>query len=94
VVAASAAVGATSARSAKTAALADLLRQLEGDEVPVAVGFLTGTPRQGRVGIGYATVYGVEAAAAEEPSLTTGDVDAAGELYATSTDGTVYKLAG
>jgi DNA ligase-1 len=77
VVAASAAVGATSARSAKTAALADLLRRLEGDEVPVAVGFLTGTPRQGRVGIGYATVYGVEAAAAEEPALTVGDVDAA-----------------
>src|SRR5262249_45381883 len=77
VVAASAAVGATTARSAKTAALADLLRRLEPDEVPVAVGFLTGVPRQGRVGIGYATVYGVQAEPASEPSLTIGDVDAA-----------------
>jgi DNA ligase-1 len=32
-------------------------------------------PRQGRVGVGYATVYGLEARPASEPSLTAGDVD-------------------
>ena len=77
VVDASAAVAATSARSAKTAALAELLRRLDPDEVPIAVGFLTGVPRQGRVGIGYATVYAVDAEPAPEPSLTVADVDAA-----------------
>ena len=37
--------------------------RLEPDEVPIAVGFLSGVPRQGRVGVGYATVYGIEVAA-------------------------------
>lgn len=77
VVDASAAVAAASARSAKTAALAELLRRLDAGEVPITVGFLTGAPRQGRVGVGYATVYGVEAEPAAEPSLTVADVDAA-----------------
>ena len=77
VVAASDAVADTPARSGKTAALAELLRELEPDEVPAVVGFLVGTPRQGRVGIGYATVYGVEAEPAAEPSLTVLEVDAA-----------------
>ena len=58
VVAASTLVGETSARSKKVAILAELLRALEPEEVPICVGFLSGVPRQGRVGIGYATVYG------------------------------------
>ena len=45
--------------------------------MPIAVGFLTGAPRQGRVGVGYAMVYGVDAKPAVEPSLTVADVDAA-----------------
>ncbi len=53
VVAASSEVGGTSSRTRKVAILADLLRALEPDEVPIAVGFLTGVPRQGRVGVGY-----------------------------------------
>ena len=69
VVAASADVAATSARSKKIGALAELLRRLEPDEVPAAVGFLAGVPRQGRVGIGYATVYGFDVAPAAEPTL-------------------------
>jgi DNA ligase-1 len=77
VVDASARVTATSSRSAKIAVLAELLRTLEPDEVPICVGFLSGLPRQGRVGIGYATMYRLEATAAPEPSLTVGDVDGA-----------------
>ena len=40
-----------------------------------AVGFLTGVPRQGRVGVGYSTVYGIERAPASEASLTVGELD-------------------
>src|SRR6266540_7092310 len=77
VVAASNEVAATSARSRKIAILAELLSRLEPSDVPVAVGFLSGVPRQGRVGIGYSTIYGIESAPAAEPSLTVDDLDRA-----------------
>jgi DNA ligase-1 len=77
VVEASRLVADTSSRSRKIAILAELLRALEVDEVPVVVGFLSGVPRQGRVGIGYATVYGTQATPSESPSLSVGDVDRA-----------------
>jgi DNA ligase 1 len=75
VVAASQGVAATSSRSRKVAILAELLRRLDANEVPVAVGLLSGVPRQGRVGVGYATIYGVELPPAVEPSLTVGELD-------------------
>jgi DNA ligase-1 len=77
VVAASQEVAATSSRSQKVAVLADLLRRLEPDEVAIAAGLLSGVPRQGRVGVGYATIYGVESEPAEEPTLTVADLDTA-----------------
>jgi DNA ligase-1 len=77
IVAASNGIGETSSRSRKIAILGELLRKLDGSEVPIAVGFLSGVPRQGRVGIGYSTAYGIERAAAAEPSLTIADVDRA-----------------
>ena len=70
-------VAATSSRSAKIAALAELLRGLEPGEVASAVGFLAGAPRQGRIGVGYAAVHGVRPAPAATPSLTIADLDAA-----------------
>jgi DNA ligase 1 len=76
-VTASSDVAATTSRSEKVAVLADLLGRLEPDEVPLAVGFLAGVPRQGRVGIGYATIYGVDRMPAVEPSLTLLDLDRA-----------------
>jgi ATP-dependent DNA ligase len=76
-VAASDDVAATSSRSRKIAVLADLLRRLDADEVPIAAGLVSGVPRQGRVGVGYATVYAVEQAPAAEPALTIHDLDAA-----------------
>ncbi|MFN2587205.1 MAG: ATP-dependent DNA ligase [Actinomycetota bacterium] len=75
VVAASGELAGTRSRSRKVAALADLLRRLDADEVPVAVGFLSGVPRQGRVGVGYSIAYGVDRAPAPVPSLTVLDVD-------------------
>ena len=52
----------------KIATLADLLRKLDASEVPIAVGFLSGTPRQGRVGVGYRTVYGIDVPPAHKPN--------------------------
>jgi DNA ligase 1 len=77
VVSASGQVARTSSRSRKVAILAELLRRLDADEVPIAVGFLSGVPRQGRVGVGYSTIYGVDYARAVEPILTVGDLDRA-----------------
>jgi len=82
VVEASATVAATRARSAKIAALAGLLRRLSPHEVEPAVGFLVGEPRQGRIGVGWATLAkraaagrGAEAASAEP--ITVGELDRA-----------------
>ncbi len=71
------AVRSTRARSAKVAALADLLGRLPPEERLPATALLAGEPRQGKVGIGWATVVeageGVEPAS--EPTLTVSDLD-------------------
>src|ERR671915_1241655 len=77
VVTASREVTETSSRSAKVRILAKLLRRLDPSEVGIAVGFLAGAPRQGRVGIGYSTIYGIERPPAREPSLTVAELDRA-----------------
>jgi DNA ligase 1 len=88
VVAASKEVAATSSRSGKTAILAGLLGRLEPSEIGPAVGFLTGVPRQGRVGVGYRTIYGIEGAPAPEPSLTIAELDRAiGDVQALTGSG-------
>jgi DNA ligase 1 len=77
VVTASEGVTETSSRSAKIAILGELLARLEPGEIPAVVGFLAGVPRQGRVGIGYSTIYAIEHEHAAVPSLTVDDVDRA-----------------
>ncbi len=77
VVNASQGVADTSSRSGKVAILAELLRQLDSGEVPIVAGLLSGIPRQGRVGVGYSTIYGLEQPPAEVPTLEVGDLDAA-----------------
>ena len=77
VVSASSEVAGTSSRSRKVEILAELLPTLDRDEIPIVVGFLSGVPRDGRVGVGYSTVYGLEHERAVEPSLTVGDLDRA-----------------
>jgi DNA ligase-1 len=77
VVTASKRLTATSSRSRKVAILAELLRRLDAREVPICVGFLSGVPRQGRVGVGYSTIYGIELRPAAASSLTVTDVDRA-----------------
>ena len=86
---------ATSARSGKIALLAELLRTLECEEVPAAVGFLSGVPRQGRVGIGYATVYGLSISPAPTPSLGIDEVDhAISEIEETTGTGSLTARRG
>jgi DNA ligase 1 len=70
-------VAATSSRSQKVALIAELLRGLERGEIVAAVGFLAGAPRQGRVGVGYSTIYRLEHEPADEPSLTISELDRA-----------------
>jgi DNA ligase 1 len=92
VVAASKEVTDTSSRARKIAVLAELLRSLEPDEVPIAVGVLAGAPRQGRVGVGYSTVYRIESAPAVEPSLTIDELDhAIADVQATTGTGSGAK---
>ncbi len=84
-VATSDAVASTRARLKKIDALASFLQSLEPDEVEPAVGFLTGEPRQGRVGIGWATMASLAASHSEAPTLTVRDIDeAVSEVQATT----------
>jgi len=56
VVETSRAVAETRSRKAKVEALAAVLRACGPDEIPIVVNFLTGEPRQGRIGIGWASL--------------------------------------
>lgn len=77
VVSTSEAVASTRARSAKVTALAELLQQLASEEVEPAVAFLAGQPRQGKIGIGWATVRAIDTPSAAVPSLELLELDAA-----------------
>ena len=63
----SAGVAATSGRLDKIARLAALLKQVPPDDVQIAIGFLTGWPRQGKIGVGWSSVAG---ARDTEPATT------------------------
>ena len=68
----------TSSRLAKVRELAGCLRRLALEEIEIAIAFLIGRPRQGRLGIGYATLQEVRGAnRAPRPSLTLREVDEA-----------------
>jgi len=75
VVRASEAVASTRARSTKIATIADLLRSVDLSELPAAVGFLTGEPLQGKIGVGWRTVSQLDVEPAASPSLEILDVD-------------------
>ncbi|WP_253890668.1 ATP-dependent DNA ligase [Actinokineospora diospyrosa] len=77
VVTASAEVGGTRSRLAKVDTLAALLRRAAPDEIAPLVGFLTGSPVQGRVGAGWRTLVALDRPPAAAPSLTVGAVDQA-----------------
>ncbi|MGX1128973.1 DNA ligase-1 [Streptomyces glaucescens] len=68
-------VAATSARSRKTALLAELFRDAEPDDAPVVIPYLAGRLPQGRLGVGW-KVLGRPVAPAAGPTLTVREVDA------------------
>ncbi|HUQ25813.1 MAG TPA: ATP-dependent DNA ligase [Burkholderiales bacterium] len=82
VVRTSAQVGATSGRLAKAAALAERLRSLDPDEIEIALPYLSGDLRQGKLALGYRTLSPGEAAAS--PTLTLRDVDSVFEQLKTT----------
>jgi DNA ligase-1 len=84
-------VAATSSRLKKVAALAEALRALDDAEIGPAIGFLTASPRQGRIGVGWRGLTGLAVAHADAPSLTVLDVDAAlDRIAATAGAGSVH----
>ncbi|MFF7557402.1 ATP-dependent DNA ligase [Streptomyces olivaceus] len=67
-------VAETSARSRKTALLAELFREAEAEDVPVVIPYLAGRLPQGRIGVGW-KVLGRSVTPADAPTLTVRDVD-------------------
>ncbi len=68
-------VAETPRRLEKVEALAQLLGRLHGDEIEIAVAFLSGQIRQGRIGAGYAAVREAVGSPAASPSLDLIEVD-------------------
>src|SRR5436305_15315606 len=92
VVATSTAVAATRKRSEKIRMLAELLAKTAAeypDELEAVVAFVAGEPRQGKIGVGWASISaaggweagpvedGADVAGAAVPALTVGGVDRA-----------------
>jgi DNA ligase-1 len=65
----------TAARSAKIRLLADCLRSLDPNEAEIAVSYLSGEIRQGRIGIGPAALTACVTAPASTPGLQLLEVD-------------------
>jgi DNA ligase 1 len=70
-------VAATRKRTEKRAALAALLTQASADEVTPLVGMLTGDPRQGALGTGWASVAAVDVEPNEGGTITVLQLDGA-----------------
>ena len=75
----------TSSRLAKRDAIAECLRSAGPDGVEIAVAYLSGETRQGRIGIGYAALSSLRGPRAGGPALTINDVDGALDRIAAST---------
>ena len=76
VVRASAAVAATPSRLAKIRVIADCLRALEPAEIEIALPYLSGEIRQGKLTVGYSALQSAMGNPAAAPSLSLPEVDA------------------
>ena len=70
-------VAATASRLAKTRLIAERLRSLEPAEVAIAIPYLSGETRQGKLSLGYATLQSSLGNAAAAPTVTLEEVDGA-----------------
>ena len=94
VVDASTLAAGTRSRLAKRDAIAACLREASGDEIAIAVAFLAGEIRQGRIGIGPAALRAWRGTAAGESLLTVTEVDAAfTRIVATTGKGSAAERA-
>jgi DNA ligase-1 len=78
----SAQVAATSGRLAKIKLLADLLKQARPEEIELAIAYLSGSIRQAKVGVGWATLQTARGEPAQTPTIEIRDVDATLDLVA------------
>jgi len=79
-------VAETSGRLAKIDLVSALLKRARPEEIETAVAFLSGSPRQGRIGIGYAILRAAKPPqAADAPTLELATVDATLERLAHTT---------
>ena len=78
-------VGEVSARLAKIDLLAACLKRARAGEIDIAIAWLSGGPRQGRIGLGYAALRDATGSTAvSTPLLTLAEVDAVLERVHTS----------
>ncbi|HEV2671201.1 MAG TPA: ATP-dependent DNA ligase [Gemmatimonadales bacterium] len=68
-------VAATSGRLAKITLLADLLKQASADEIEIVIAYLSGTIRQAKVGVGWATLQKAKSHVGTSARLQVSDVD-------------------
>src|SRR3989442_10055455 len=69
-------VAETSSRLAKIDLLAALLREAAPEEIEIVIAYLSGSVRQAKLGVGWATLEAARTAPAETPSLEILDADA------------------
>ncbi len=87
-------VAATRSRKKKIAALADLLRGTDETIAAQAISYLSGELPQGKIGVGYAMVYGLEVEPADSPSIDLVEIaKALDEVKATRGSGSQRKRA-
>src|SRR5271155_5407947 len=70
-------IAAISKRLSKISALSMLLSETRGDEIEIAVAFLSARTRQGKIGIGYGAIREASAPPAAKPQLELIEVDRA-----------------
>lgn len=87
IVEASRQVASTRSRRSKSATIAVLLRALPSDDLDATISFLTGEPRQGKIGIGWASMQEIDVAPSPTPSLTVRDIDQQLTLLQATTGG-------
>ncbi len=78
-------VAASSGRLAKITLLADLLKQASPDEIELAIAYLSGTTRQAKIGVGWATLRKAKAHVGTSARLELRDVDETLEQIAATT---------
>ena len=78
-------VAATSGRLGKIQLLADLLKQASPDEIELAIAYLSGTTRQAKIGVGWATLRKAKVRVGTAARLELRDVDATLDKIAATT---------